>query len=82
MRLLLLDLIVEIFELNGTEYREGLYSLLTVQGRQSLIRQHIDTSRGECLGFSFGFLLACNNDQGYIQTFLLQHQQHLLTELE
>ena len=46
MRLLLLELIVEIFDLNGTETREGLYSLLSVQGRLEAMRKLIDTTRG------------------------------------
>ena len=82
MRVLLLELIVELFDLNGTETREGLYSLLSVQGRLDLMRRMIDTSQGEGLGFPFGFIIGCNNDQNYIQTLLMQHKGHLLQTLE
>lgn len=46
------------------------------------MRRMIDTSRGECLGFVFGFTIACNNDQGYIQGLLMQHKGHLLHTMD
>ena len=46
------------------------------------MRRMIDTSRGECLGFVFGFTIACSNDQGYIQNLLMQHKGHLLQNME